>query len=93
MADEMDRAQQREAENLARHLARAVQRPMQPSAFFCEACGEPIPLARRKALHGVTLCVSCKEIDEHQAKTLPFPPCITSATVGREAVPARFLIK
>ncbi|MDI3442282.1 TraR/DksA C4-type zinc finger protein [Erwinia sp. V90_4] len=68
MADEMDRAQQREAENLARHLARAVQRPMQPSAFFCEACGESIPLARRKALDGVTLCVSCKEIDEHQAK-------------------------
>lgn len=92
MADEMDRAQQREAENLARHLARAVQRPMQPSAFFCEACGEPIPLARRKALDGVTLCVSCKEIDEHQAKHCR-SPCITPGTVGREAVPARFLIK
>lgn len=68
MADEMDRVQQREAENLARHLARAVQRPTQPSAFFCEECGEAIPLARRRALDGVTLCVSCKEIDEQLAR-------------------------
>ncbi|WP_338067727.1 TraR/DksA C4-type zinc finger protein [Candidatus Erwinia dacicola] len=46
---------------------------MQPSAFFCEAYGEPIPLARRKALDGVTLCVSCKEIDEHLAKQCRSP--------------------
>lgn len=64
MADSMDLVQQREAENLARHLANATQRPVMPSAFFCEDCDAPIPEARRKALHGVTLCVHCKEAEE-----------------------------
>lgn len=64
MADAMDLAQQREAENLARSLASVVNRPVQATAFFCEACDAPIPEQRRRALAGVTLCVSCKEIDE-----------------------------
>jgi phage/conjugal plasmid C-4 type zinc finger TraR family protein len=34
------------------------------SAAFCEACGNEIPEARRKALAGVTLCVECKRIEE-----------------------------
>ncbi len=27
----------------------------------CEECGEPIPEARRKAVPGVRLCVSCRQ--------------------------------
>ncbi|WP_421670831.1 DksA/TraR family C4-type zinc finger protein [Rahnella sp. EDr1-12] len=30
------------------------------SAEFCHECGEPIPLARRKALKGVQYCVACQ---------------------------------
>ena len=32
-----------------------------PSLTHCEECGEPIPLARQKAVPGVRLCVSCQE--------------------------------
>lgn len=67
MADSMDLVQQREAENLARNIANATQRPVMPSVFFCEECDTPIPEARRKALDGVTLCVHCKEADEYMA--------------------------
>jgi phage/conjugal plasmid C-4 type zinc finger TraR family protein len=34
--------------------------PEGESLSFCEACEEPIPEARRKALPGVRLCVSCQ---------------------------------
>lgn len=64
MADSMDLAQQREAENLARSLAYVINRPLHISAFFCEECEAPIPEERRKALTGVTLCVACKEVEE-----------------------------
>ncbi|MBP2156199.1 TraR/DksA family transcriptional regulator [Erwinia rhapontici] len=64
MADSMDLVQQRVEENLAHALANTLKRPAAPSAFFCECCNSPIPEARRKALDGVTLCVSCKEYDE-----------------------------
>ena len=36
----------------------------------CEECGEPIPLARQKALPGVRLCVTCQE-EEDKSQT-PF---------------------
>lgn len=32
----------------------------QPSAEFCEECGEDIPQARREAIPGVQLCVYCQ---------------------------------
>jgi len=67
MADSMDLVQQREADNLARNIARATLRPVQVSAFFCEECDAPIPEARRKAVDGVTLCVGCKAFDELKA--------------------------
>ena len=35
--------------------------PKGESREFCEECGEMIPEARRKALPGVRLCVSCQE--------------------------------
>ncbi len=32
-----------------------------PGLAHCEECDEPIPEARRKAMPGVRLCVSCQE--------------------------------
>ncbi|WP_338121344.1 TraR/DksA family transcriptional regulator [Erwinia persicina] len=66
MADSMDLVQQRVEENLAHALANTLKRSTAPSAFFCECCESPIPAERRKALDGVTLCVNCKEIEEHK---------------------------
>ena len=34
----------------------------------CEECGEEIPEARRKALPGVRLCISCQEEFDRQHK-------------------------
>lgn len=37
------------------------------SLTHCEECGTEIPLARRKAVPGVCLCVNCQnEADKHQ---------------------------
>jgi len=35
--------------------------PRGPGASHCEECDEPIPAARREALPGVRLCVSCQD--------------------------------
>jgi len=64
MADSMDMVQQRVQEELARNLANATHRPAGASEFFCLSCGEEIPEKRRRALPGVSLCVTCKEISE-----------------------------
>ncbi|MDY1033319.1 DksA/TraR family C4-type zinc finger protein [Stenotrophomonas sp. CFBP8980] len=32
-----------------------------PGLEHCEECGAPIPLARRQAVPGVRLCVSCQQ--------------------------------
>ncbi|EDW2057064.1 conjugal transfer protein TraR [Salmonella enterica subsp. enterica] len=36
--------------------------------YRCEACGNPIPEARRKIFPGVTLCVECQAYQEKQRK-------------------------
>jgi phage/conjugal plasmid C-4 type zinc finger TraR family protein len=36
------------------------------SAHACEECGKAIPEARRLAVPGVSLCVSCQEIEDQQ---------------------------
>lgn len=64
MADSMDMVQQRVQEELARNLANATHRPAGASEFFCLSCGEEIPEQRRRALPGVSLCVTCKQISE-----------------------------
>lgn len=64
MADPMDLVQQRVQEELARNLANATHRPAGASEFFCLSCGEEIPEKRRRALPGVSLCVTCKEVSE-----------------------------
>ena len=44
------------------------QLPQGESAFECDECGTTIPEARRKAIPGVRLCVSCQETsDQEQA--------------------------
>jgi len=41
--------------------------PHGESLLVCEECGEPIPEARRKAMPGVRLCVTCQqEADKSQ---------------------------
>lgn len=37
------------------------QLPSGPARRNCAECGEPIPLARRRAMPGVRLCVPCQE--------------------------------
>lgn len=64
MADSMDMVQQCVQEELARNLANATHRPAGASEFFCLSCGETIPELRRRALPGVSLCVTCKEVSE-----------------------------
>jgi len=68
MADEMDRAQQREQEDRERHIENARRRVSTPSRLTCEECDSPIPAARRIAIPGVALCVTCQEIAELKSK-------------------------
>ncbi|EMA1801305.1 TraR/DksA family transcriptional regulator [Cronobacter turicensis] len=68
MADAMDIVQQREQEERERHIHNARSRPVAPSLFVCESCGGPIPEARRIAVPGVELCVTCQQIAELKSK-------------------------
>ncbi|UAN21591.1 TraR/DksA family transcriptional regulator [Enterobacter sp. JBIWA003] len=68
MADFIDLAQAREQEDRERHINSARRRPASPSRFFCEECEAPIPQARRMAVPGVALCVTCQEIAEMKNK-------------------------
>lgn len=47
------------ADELARMAARVV--PVGESLTECAECGEEIPQARRKAVPGVKLCVTCQQ--------------------------------
>ncbi|WP_210459538.1 TraR/DksA family transcriptional regulator [Pantoea ananatis] len=64
MADSMDLVQARVEEELQRNLANARHQPVGAGEFFCLACDEVIPEARRRAVQGVTHCVTCQEINE-----------------------------
>ncbi|MCI2290169.1 TraR/DksA family transcriptional regulator [Enterobacter sp. I4] len=68
MADYIDLAQAREQEDRERHIHHARRRPALPSRFLCEDCEAPIPEARRMAVPGVALCVTCQEIAEMKNK-------------------------
>ncbi|MGA0586554.1 DksA/TraR family C4-type zinc finger protein [Dyella sp. KRB-257] len=53
----------------------AVQRARQqlrqgPGRERCEACDAPIPAARRQAVPGVRLCVSCQEAHDHERRAV-----------------------
>ena len=68
MADAMDLIQQRELEERERLLSNARRRISAPSRFVCEDCDAPIPEARRMAIYGVALCVTCQQIAELKGK-------------------------
>lgn len=65
MADSIDMAQARADKLLARNIASVVNRPVSVAASFCEDCDAPIPEKRRRAIHGVTRCVECQELEEN----------------------------
>ena len=44
--------------------------PSGESLEFCEECEEEIPLARRKALPGVRLCIHCQEEADKEQKAV-----------------------
>ena len=48
---------------------RAAKRPVGESLTHCEECGDAIPDARRLAVPGVRLCISCQQLlDEESAR-------------------------
>jgi phage/conjugal plasmid C-4 type zinc finger TraR family protein len=44
--------------------------PKGPSLEECEDCGDEIPLARRLAVRGCTMCISCQEINEKKKRMI-----------------------
>ena len=68
MTDDIDRAQEREAQMLAdalrdqAHRSGLAGKTSADSAEFCQArgCGEEIPDARRQKVPGVQFCVACQ---------------------------------
>ena len=68
MADSIDLDQQREHEEHERLTRKARSRGAAVSRFLCESCGETIPEARRIAVPGVELCVTCQEVTELKSK-------------------------
>lgn len=70
MADEIDIAQQYEHEERERHILNARSKPTSVSRLTCCCCTTPIPEARRIAVPGVELCVTCQTISESKNKHL-----------------------
>jgi len=64
MADSMDQVQMRVEEERQRNIQKVLARKPAVSSFYCESCGAPILEARRAAVPGVELCVTCQEIHE-----------------------------
>lgn len=46
--------------------------PRGESLMFCEACGETIPEARRRALPGVRLCLECQQEADSQQQAVQY---------------------
>jgi len=42
--------------------------PQGPGLSHCEVCDAPIPAARRRAVPGVRLCVSCQEAHDREQR-------------------------
>jgi phage/conjugal plasmid C-4 type zinc finger TraR family protein len=54
----------RDAQALDAVRQKLAKQRSQPSLEFCDACGEDIPLARREAVPGVTMCIYCQAKSE-----------------------------
>jgi DnaK suppressor protein len=61
----LDRLEEHEREELAEILA-ALARIEQGTYGACEACGEPIPLARLRVVPATPHCVDCHAAAEHE---------------------------
>ena len=76
MTDPIDRGCEREDELRADAIAEQRRRAslegktVADSAEFCEACGEPIPGARRQAVPGVQTCIECQTLIERAGLTV-----------------------
>ncbi|EIX7444128.1 phage regulatory CII family protein [Escherichia coli] len=68
MADAMDLVQQRVEEERQRHIRAARAKTPGVSRVLCIECEAPIPPARRRAIPGVQLCITCQEIAELKGK-------------------------
>ncbi|WNE05828.1 TraR/DksA family transcriptional regulator [Escherichia coli] len=68
MADAMDLVQQRVEEERQRLSVLPVPKPPGVSRVLCIECEAPIPPARRRAIPGVQLCITCQEIAELKGK-------------------------
>ena len=69
MSDEIDLAQQREAEfreDALAAFARRTATATRASASHCVGCGESIPEGRRRTLPGVQLCIDCQRDAERR---------------------------
>ncbi|MBL8370037.1 MAG: TraR/DksA family transcriptional regulator [Burkholderiaceae bacterium] len=70
MTDEIDRATERTEELISDALAEQARRAgfagktAADSAEYCDDCGDAIPAARRAAVPGCLLCVSCQAAHE-----------------------------
>ncbi|MCS5453582.1 TraR/DksA family transcriptional regulator [Enterobacter asburiae] len=68
MADAMDLVQLRVEEERQRHIRAARAKKPGVSCLLCIECEAPIPPARRSAIPGVQLCITCQEIAELKGK-------------------------
>ncbi|SDX88886.1 TraR/DksA C4-type zinc finger protein [Nitrosomonas halophila] len=63
-----DFAQQLELAEYEYTQRRAIAPDAPPSLSHCEDCGCEIPLARQRAIRGVTRCIACQQIHELTTK-------------------------
>ena len=68
MVDSVDHAQEYEQAERERHIRRARLSSTCASRLLCEACEAPIPEARRAAIPGVALCITCQQRREQQQR-------------------------
>ncbi|KMW71141.1 hypothetical protein TI10_22360 [Photorhabdus luminescens subsp. luminescens] len=68
MSDSVDIAAEHIAATLERQIKAVTDRGISVSAFECECCGNSIPEERRKAVIGVTCCITCQSIIELKNK-------------------------
>lgn len=62
--DDIDLAQRNQADEIQRVLHNRPRQTTELGAEICAWCEEDIPMSRRKAVPGCTLCVNCQSQKE-----------------------------
>lgn len=62
--DDIDRAQQYQADEIKRAIARTARGAGSLGAEICAWCEDKIPMPRRVAVPGCTLCIQCQSSKE-----------------------------